>query len=53
MTTSTARDIEAGRQSELDAITGSVVRAGERLGVPCPVLTELFEQATAQIAPES
>ena len=53
MTTSTARDIEAGRESELDAITGSVVRAGVRLGVPCPVLTELFEQATAQIAPES
>ncbi len=54
MTTSTARDIEAGRQSELDAITGSVVRAGERLGVPCPVLAELYAKAAAQIheAPE-
>jgi 2-dehydropantoate 2-reductase len=52
LTTSTARDIEAGRPSELDAITGSVVRAGERLGVPCPVLTELFEKASVQIVPE-
>lgn len=53
MTTSTARDIEAGRPSELDAITGSVVRAGERLGVPCPVLSELYAKAMAQIVPES
>jgi 2-dehydropantoate 2-reductase len=52
LTTSTARDIEAGRPSELDAIAGSVVRAGERLGVPCPVLTELYEKAAGQIAPE-
>jgi 2-dehydropantoate 2-reductase len=51
-TTSTARDIEAGRPSELDAITGSVVRAGERLGIPCPVLTELYAKASAQVAPE-
>jgi 2-dehydropantoate 2-reductase len=49
LTTSTARDIEAGRPSELDAIAGSVVRAGERLGVPCPVLTELYDRAAAQL----
>ena len=49
LTTSTARDLEAGRPSELDAIVGSVVRAGERLGVPCPVLSELYGQATAQV----
>ena len=49
LTTSTARDIEAGRPSELDAIAGSVVRAGERLGVPCPVLTELYDGAAAQV----
>jgi 2-dehydropantoate 2-reductase len=47
LTTSTARDVEAGRPSELDAIAGSVVRAGERLGVPCPVLTELVASAAA------
>jgi 2-dehydropantoate 2-reductase len=50
LTTSTARDIGAGRPSELDAIAGSVVRAGERLGVPCPVLTELYDRAAAQLA---
>ena len=33
LTTSTARDARAGRPTELDAIAGSVVRAGERLGV--------------------
>lgn len=47
LTTSTARDVEAGRRSELDAVAGSVVRAGERLGVPCPVLTELVAEASA------
>jgi 2-dehydropantoate 2-reductase len=47
LTTSTARDVEHGRPSELDAIAGSVVRAGERLGVPCPVLSELVSEALA------
>jgi 2-dehydropantoate 2-reductase len=47
LTTSTARDVEAGRPSELDAIAGSVVRAGQRLGVPCPVLSELVSEALA------
>jgi 2-dehydropantoate 2-reductase len=50
LTTSTARDLEAGRPSELDAIAGSVVRVGERLGVPCPVLSDLYARATAQAA---
>lgn len=49
LTTSTARDLEAGLPSELDAIAGSVVRAGARLGVPCPVLSELYEKAAAQV----
>jgi 2-dehydropantoate 2-reductase len=40
-TTSAARDVAAGRRSELDAIVGSVLRTAERLGVPCPTLTEL------------
>jgi len=42
LTTSTARDVAAGRPSELDAIVGSVVRAGRRLGVPTPTLAELL-----------
>jgi 2-dehydropantoate 2-reductase len=41
LTTSAARDVARGRQSEIDAITGAVVRAGQRLGVPCPTLTDL------------
>ena len=48
--TSTARDVTEGRPSELDAITGSVVRAGTRLGVPCPTLSELYEHALAHAA---
>jgi hypothetical protein len=27
-----------------------VVRAGSRLGVPCPMLSELYEAASAQAA---
>ena len=40
-TTSAARDVVAGRRSELDAILGAVLRVAERLDVPCPTLTEL------------
>jgi 2-dehydropantoate 2-reductase len=40
-TTSAARDVAAGRRSELDAILGGVLRAAERLDVPTPALTEL------------
>jgi 2-dehydropantoate 2-reductase len=43
--TSTARDVAAGRPSELDAITGAVVRAGRLLEVPAPTLELLFEEA--------
>ena len=44
-TTSAARDVAAGRRSELDAIVGSVLRAAERLNVPCPRLAELAKAA--------
>jgi 2-dehydropantoate 2-reductase len=44
-TPSAARDVAAGRRSELDAIVGAVLRASERLGVPCPTLTQLATQA--------
>ena len=46
-TSSTERDVTAGRLSELDAIAGAVVRAGRRLGVPTPTLSELLEQCPA------
>jgi 2-dehydropantoate 2-reductase len=45
LTTSTARDVAAGRPSELDAITGSVLRAADRLGVATPELGRLMEDA--------
>ncbi len=47
VTTSTARDVAAGRPSELDAIVGGVVRAGRRLGVPAPTLGDLLDRCRA------
>jgi 2-dehydropantoate 2-reductase len=48
VTTSVARDVQNGaRAREIDAITGAVLRAGERHGVSCPVLSELASQAVA------
>ena len=47
LTTSAARDVLAGRRNEIDAIAGSVVRAGQRLGVPSPVLSKLVAEADA------
>ena len=44
-TTSTARDVAAGRRSELDAIVGAVLRVAERHGLDCPQLTELATEA--------
>jgi 2-dehydropantoate 2-reductase len=48
LTTSAARDAAAGRPTELDAIAGSVVRAGRRLGVPVATLAGLLEDALAR-----
>jgi 2-dehydropantoate 2-reductase len=45
LTSSTARDVAAGRPSELDAITGAAVRAGRRVGVPTPTLAQLLVEA--------
>ncbi len=44
-TTSAARDVAAGRPSELDAVVGGVLRAGERLGVETPMLRDLATRA--------
>jgi 2-dehydropantoate 2-reductase len=35
------RDIAAGREPELDAIPGSVLRAGARHGIECPMIARL------------
>ncbi len=42
---SAARDASVGRPTELDAITGSVVRAARRLGVWTPMLDGLLADA--------
>ena len=49
LTPSTARDARAGRPTELDAITGSVVRAGRRAGVSTPTLEELLAAAVRSV----
>ncbi len=38
------RDIAAGREPELDAIPGSVLRAADRHGIACPTVALLTEQ---------
>jgi 2-dehydropantoate 2-reductase len=44
-TPSAARDVAAGRRSELDAIVGAVLRTAERADVACPTLRELAATA--------
>jgi len=41
LTTSMQRDVAAGRESELDAIAGSVLRAATRHGLECPAIERL------------
>lgn len=47
--TSMQRDIAAGRQPELDAITGAVIRAGKRNGLACPTIERLYEKIQQRI----
>jgi 2-dehydropantoate 2-reductase len=42
LTTSLQRDLGAGAPSELESITGGVLRLAQRHGLPCPTLTELY-----------
>src|SRR5437762_5579124 len=53
LTSSTARDVAAGRPSELDAITGAAVRAAHRLGVAAPALERLLADAEERCRPQS
>jgi 2-dehydropantoate 2-reductase len=39
--TSMQRDVAAGREPELEAIPGAVLRAGARHGIPCPTVAAL------------
>jgi 2-dehydropantoate 2-reductase len=38
------RDVAAGREPELDAIAGAVLRAGARHGIPCPTIAALAQR---------
>jgi 2-dehydropantoate 2-reductase len=40
-----AQDIEAGRETELEAMTGYVVRKAKELGVPVPVTRSVYRMA--------
>lgn len=42
------RDIAAGREPELDAIAGSVLRAAARHGLECPTIARLAEAVAAR-----
>ena len=42
------RDIAAGREPELDAIAGSVLRAGRRHGIECPTIERLSGEIAAR-----
>jgi len=44
---SMAQDLEAGRETELEAMTGYVVRKAKELGVPVPVTETVYRMAKA------
>jgi 2-dehydropantoate 2-reductase len=47
--TSMQRDIAAGREPELNAIPGSVLRAAARHGLECPTIERLAAQAAGRV----
>lgn len=53
LSSSMARDIEAGRESEFDAIAGAVLRAGRRHGIVLPTIEALVAEVVerAGVAP--
>jgi 2-dehydropantoate 2-reductase len=42
---SMAQDIEAGRETELEAMTGYILRKAKELGVPVPVTETVYRMA--------
>lgn len=45
------RDLAAGRELELDAIVGAVLRAGRRHGLTCPTIARLAAQIATRAGP--
>jgi 2-dehydropantoate 2-reductase len=50
LASSMQRDIAAGRATELDAIAGAVLRAGQRHGLRCPTVQWLAERVAVREA---
>jgi 2-dehydropantoate 2-reductase len=50
--TSMQRDVAAGREPELDAIAGAVLRAGARHGIACPTIASLAARVAARAGVE-
>ncbi len=44
------RDVAAGREPELDAIAGAILRAGDRHGIECPTIAKLSELISRRTA---
>jgi 2-dehydropantoate 2-reductase len=49
-TSSLARDVAAGRPTELDAIGGALLRAAARNGIDCPVVQQLVSVVEHRVA---
>jgi 2-dehydropantoate 2-reductase len=49
MRSSLARDVDAGVETELDAIGGAVLRAAARHGLACPSVAELVERVLDRV----
>lgn len=47
------RDIAAGREPELDAVAGAVIRAGQRHGLQCPTVARLRDEIRARVRGEA
>ncbi len=50
MRSSMQKDVEAGREPELDAIGGTVLRAARAHGIPVPTIEDLIERTRARVA---
>ncbi len=50
MRSSMQKDVEAGREPELDAIGGTVLRAAQAHGIPVPTIEDLIERTRARVA---
>jgi 2-dehydropantoate 2-reductase len=48
MRSSMQKDVAAGREPELDAIAGPIMRGGDRHGIPAPATAELARLVAAR-----